>query len=227
MSLIRQALLKLNVMNDQFQEVKSSRKLAALAGKLARGTSMVTGLRGLLDVARFHDEETSTWVTPETLREAEGVPFDACDIRHWMVIADMAGVPSVEGREILSLTEEEMGALSGVVKMPEGRAMEAFALGLEENADEIAEELQGLEDFVNVEKANGSEALEKLYEAMDEVPEGWMVRFARSGGSELKALAGAGVAGDKTPEVRFGSDLEVGAGLGEEREQASCKCIGF
>src|SRR3546814_4263768 len=47
---------------------------------------------------------------------------------------------------------------------------------------------------------------------MDEVPEGWMVRSNRCGSSELKALAGFGAIGHQVPEVRFGSNLEIGPG---------------
>src|SRR3546814_10810238 len=52
-----------------------------------------------------------------------------------------------------------------------------------------------------------------LFNAMDEVPEEWMVRSNRCGSSELKALAGFGAIGHQVPEVRFGSNLEIGPGL--------------
>ena len=53
---------------------------------------------------------------------------------------------------------------------------------------------------------------ESLAAAMDNVPEGWMVRHVRAASGSLKAIAGAGAAGPQTPETRFGPDLEVGPG---------------
>lgn len=212
MGKLRQALLWLSAKSDEKLANDSSRKLTAVAAKLFRMPNIVENLKGFAEVAKFHETETASWVSPAALSEREGVPFDACDIRHWIEIAKMADVPFVDAREILALTESEMSALSGKVKLPEGRALTALAHGLQENADVVSKELESVVNLFVSESVNEDEAFERLYDAMDGVPEGWMVRFARTGGSELKVLAGAGVVADRTPEIRFSNDLEVGPG---------------
>lgn len=213
MGKLRQALLWLSAKSDEKQVSDNSRTLTAAAAKLFRSPAKIAeNLKGFADVAKFHAIETASWIPASDLRNSRSVPFDACDIRHWIEIAKIAEVPFVDAREILTLSEGEMSALSGKVKLPEGRALSSLALAVEENAYIVADELKDVVDMFIDATVNEDEAFDKLYDAMDDVPEGWMVRFARTGGSELKVLAGAGVVGDRTPEIRFSNDLEVGPG---------------
>lgn len=212
MGKLRQALLWLSAKHSQKQNEDSARTLAVNGAKLFRSLNLSKNLKGFAEVAKAHEAEVDSWVSPEDLTVLEGVPFDACDIRHWNELAKIAGVPFVEAREILALSFEEMSFLSGKVQMPDKATMKAFARGVQENAELISKELNEVADLFLEQNIDEERAFEKLFEAMDGVPEGWMVRSVRSGGSELKVLAGAGVIGDRTPEIRFSNDLEVGPG---------------
>lgn len=212
MGKLRQALLWLSAKHDQKQSEDSARTLAAVGAKLVRSKDIAKNLKGFVSTANQHHDEVSSWIEPSEISSATAAPFDACDIRHWIEIAKIAGVPFVEAREILKLTEEEMSFLSGRVEMPDTATMTAFATGVCENLDLISRELAGVVDLFIEQNVDEDAVSEKLYAAMDNVPEGWMVRSVRIGGSELKVLAGAGVVGDKTPEIRFSNDLEVGPG---------------
>lgn len=203
---LRQSLVLLAAAADRKAAVDLGRRAAVLGAKLLRNPSAIRQrLEGFEEIARLHEAETSLWVAPAEV--AQGGPFDACDLRCWLELARVAGVPAVPAREILSLEEHEMSALSGKVGLPD-TAPARFArsrAGLLEGHLGGAEHPGGPEPDME-------ELRERLYAAMDDVPEGWMVRYARCGSSELKTLAGAGAAGPQVPEVRFGPNLEVGPG---------------
>ena len=208
----RRAILRLTAKADARANEKAARRFVAAA---ARGSRAEGGLAGFVDgmeeIARVHEDEVSTWVSPKALTEGSGGPFDACDLRHWLALAERAGVPFVPARQIAVVEEGDMALLSGGVDLPEGRAMEK----LRSDALELARK-RGIFALPPSEGERDYERLEALKEAlssaMDAVPEGWMVRSARCGSSELKTLAGVGAAGPTVPEVRFGPDLEVGPG---------------
>lgn len=208
MGKLRQALAALSVKADQATVARTARQAAVLAAKLLRNPASIgKNLESLAGVMEIHVRETGSWVGPDSIAAGEGGPFDACDLRHWLELARRAGVPFVEAKEILSLEEEELSALSGGVTMPDTPLIR----GIERRKRLLA---PFIGDHGEARPASPDlEALvERLHEAMDDVPEGWMVRYARCGGSRLKTLAGAGVAGPEAPEIRFGPDLELGPG---------------
>lgn len=214
-SKLRQLILKLNAMSEQRQSVQLGRKAVAMAGVLARAPEKAgERLEGIALVARQHEEETSTWVAADALLAGQGGPFDACDLRHWLALAERAGVPYVPAREIIAIPEEEASFLSGPAILPEGRQVDR----IRERLSKIPEVMAAKDDpepegsFDREDQAAVADLMERLSSAMDDVPEGWMVRSARCGGSELKSLAGFGAGGPTVPETRFGPDLEVGPG---------------
>jgi len=203
---LRQALVMLAAAGDRKVAKDLGRKAAVLGARLLRDPESVRErLEGFEAVARLHAEETGSWVSPEAV--GKGGPFDACDLRCWLELARIAGVPAVPATEVLALEEHEMALLSGKVEMPD-TAPARFA----RSRAGLLEEALGGAQFDPDPETDLDELHERLYAAMDGVPEGWMVRYARCGSSELKALAGAGAAGPAAPEVRFGPDLEVGPG---------------
>lgn len=218
------------------------RRLTTLGGRALRGPSMVKALAGIGRAAKHHAEETSSWITIDQFMDGRTGPFDACDLRHWLRLAELAGVDAVPAREILRLSEDEMALASGTVNLPETPAARATVKGVVEAAQEIAE-ADGRQELTDDhqdavaaleviaghhatgdEKRPSREAVgDKLFDAMDRVPEGWMVRSARVGPSNLKALAGSGHAGQESPEVPFGAGVEVGPGwvrMGNRRRVA-------
>lgn len=219
---LRQVILKLNVASERRQSVELGRKALAMAAKLTRSTPAKAEekLAGLAATIQLHQDEVSTWVPSSTLAAGEGGAFDTCDLRHWLALAERAGVPYVPAREIVTLSDEETAFLSGEVPIPEGKTREDVRMRLIKMAV-MKETLSDIDGVPPTPPLDHEALQERLFTAMDGVPEGWMVRSARCGGSELKALAGFGAGGPQVPETRFGPDLEVGPGwvrLGNRRK---------
>lgn len=208
LDVIRKAILALNARAQAKATFDAARRLAILAIR-SRG-SLASHLEGLSQMEARHLEETSTWVSPEALENGEGGRYDALDLRHWLALASRAGVPAVPARVILELSEDEVSLASGTITLPPALAGRLSAR-VREELGEALESAPPAEDENAL--AAAREALDdRLADAMDDVPEGWMVRHARCGASNLKALAGMGIAGPTAPEVRFGADIEVGPG---------------
>lgn len=217
-------MVALSARADDSAAMKAVRRIAALGSRFMKGGGIRETLAGIGRMARFHEDETSSWITIDQFREGATGPFDACDIRHWMHMAELAGVKYVPGREVLRLTQEEMSAASGTVPMPDIATARQAMKNMKSAAEEISERhASGKADATDDEAletlamlipsdADMDEVERKLYEAMDEVPEGWMVRTARVGSSNLKALAGSGHAGHTVPEITMGPQVEVGPG---------------
>lgn len=161
--------------------------------------------------ARWMEQRTSSWLEPADLASGVSGRFDALDLRAWLSLAAAAEVPAIPARTIALLTEGEMSALSGAVEL---RIAEATQGRLQEAIGKL--DAQGKIAFAAMlasdEPSSREAVAERLYAAMDEVPEGWMVRHARCAASSVKALAAHGMAGVSSPETRFGPDLEVGPG---------------
>lgn len=208
---LQQVIVAISERSQVIERAKMVRKLVALAWRLVRSPkSFVEGLEGLQRTGDLHAAECASWVTPETMLR-EGGPFDACDLRHWLALAEHAGVPAVPARTILTLSEAEMERASGSLQIPDTAATRKIRARAAAYATEI---LDGAEIPAPApEPEIDAEALEeRLFAAMDAVPEGWMVRYSRCGSANLKALAGFGAAGPVVPEVKFGPTLEIGPG---------------
>lgn len=210
MKKLREALVSLNLMAEKRQEDRLVRKAFVMAAKFLKNTTDLKGRwNEFKNIAEFHERETSSWISHDELES--GGAFDACDLRHWLVLSEKAGVPFVPAREILALSEDELSYLSGklsVKETPVTRSVEKNRGAFQEILEQEGGAPSG-EVFAPIDR---EELVERLYAAMDDVPEGEMVRNVRCGSSELKAFAGAGAAGSEAPSVRFGSDVEVGPG---------------
>jgi len=205
---LRKALVALNAAAEKKSEETLVRKAAVIAAKFLRNRpGMEANWKGFLKTAEQHERETSSWISAESLRNGDGGPFDACDLRHWLALSEMAGVPFVPAREILALDEAEMSLLSGSVEVKDTAVTRNIRKHNRDFAELVGGAASGPEADIDAERL-----VERLHSAMDDIPEGWMVRFVRCGSSELKTLAGAGAAGPEAPEVRFGPDLEIGPG---------------
>lgn len=201
--MLRQALVALTRKADIISTAKDIGTLAR--HMLSRRRDLPGLLEGLSEAEAFHAAETGTWITAEDISGGRQGPFDACDLPAYLAIANAAGVASVPARVILALTEEEAEAASGKLKFDDPRSTRILG--------KLSRSLPAGDSAPPVDPAIDQESLsDKLMSAMDEIPEGWMVRHARAGGSNLKTLAGAGVAGDEVPEIKFGPNLEVGPG---------------
>lgn len=223
---LQEALLTLTVHADRRAFGQDARRYAVGLGRFVRKPAKgLEFLQGVSEQMAMHAAETGSWVGPESIAEGSGGAFDACDLRHWLALAGRAGVPAVPARTILSLDEEEMSVLSGTVAFPENRTVGLMHRAIAGMADLIRRDhpeavAEAEADEVGRKPLDEETLRDRLADAMDDVPEGWMVRSNRSGGSNLKSLAGFGAIGPEIPEVRFGPDLEIGPGwvrLGNRR----------
>ena len=205
---IRQALVALTQRHDAMETGRDVRRLLAMAAKGLRSGTFKENVEGVAAVAETFARVTGRWLSVEDVVAGREGVFDACDLEVWLALAAAAGVPAVPARRILSLDEDEAAIASGaiqVVEKPQTRRIAAMA----REAGIVAEPGSVPPEPTDAERERIAEAMAA---AMDDVPEGWMVRSARCGSSNLKTLAGAGVAGPAVPEVRFGPDLEFGPG---------------
>lgn len=206
---LQQAIIAISERSQAIESARLVRRAVVLGWRLIRNReSFADGLAGLAKVHDAHAAECATWVSPETMLR-EGGPFDACDLRHWLALAEHAGVPAVPARVILTLDEAEISAAAGTIAIPDTGVTRRIRQRVIQYATEIA----GGTVPEPKEPAIDHEALdERLHAEMDDVPEGWMVRYARCGSANLKALAGFGAIGPVVPEVKFGPDLKIGPG---------------
>src|SRR3546814_13635121 len=100
-----------------------------------------------------------------------------------------------------------MDAASGTIEIPDNAITRRLSKNLKQAAAEL--EITASAEPAEIDR---EQLEEQLFNAMDEVPEGWMVRSNRCGSSALKALAGFGAIGHQVPEVRFGPYPELGPG---------------
>ena len=223
---LRQPLIALTQQANRRSAVTTMRDMIALFAKSLRGSleRRVTALAGFSDAARFHADETGSWVTASALAD-DGLAaprvfdqgFDACDLGMWLTLAEQAGLETIPARPVLALTEDEHARLTAL----SSKDLEQFLGGLAVHGARDVDAAIALIDAGQAAAADplgagGETDLAKLVErcaaAMDDVPEGWMVRFARCGSSNLKSLSGCGLAGPEAPETAFGPDLAVGPG---------------
>lgn len=214
---VRQMLVAVSQMGAQSEQDSSIRKLVLTATKLARSPGKFKqAMNSMAETERAQIEEASTWLASNDIAEGKAGKFDACDLRNWLEIAKIAGVNAIPAREIVSFTAQEYEELLGKYKLDgdNPRIKRSFnaiqkAVASEYSEEEIAA-AKTKDASLSLDKKE--EIIERLYSAMDDIPEGWMVRASICGGNNLKALAGCGVTETFIPEVRFGPDLEVGPG---------------
>lgn len=208
-------MIALNAKGSKSEELQETRRLALSIAKIARTPGKLKdAIKGIGDAQAFHDQETASWISAEAIAEGQSGPFEACNLLAWIEIAKKAGVAHIPAKVILHLTDRETEMLSGMADIPTGKIPDRIRNRVREGIAKD-KELQAManEGSILEEEAVDMEMLvEKLFACMDDVPEGYMVRTNQSGPSTLKALAGTGIIEKTAPEVRFGSDLEIGPG---------------
>lgn len=214
MTRLRQFLVAAAQQGAQASTDQQMRRLIVGAAKLARSPRrLLDAIDGINATEAAQIAEARTWLTSEQIAKGEAGRFDSADIRNWLAIAERAGVAAIPAREITRFTPEEYSALSGTYGLDRNnprvrRAFDAIAIALNAEAHGSDSAASPAAPVVH-----DLETLsERLFTAMDDVPEGWMVRASVCGGDNLKALAGCGVTETFIPEVRFGNDLEIGPG---------------
>lgn len=221
MATLRDAIIALTLRASQHSLGKTARRFllgsAAAARRDADGFLEQTA--SVMDTMAWADALADSWTQASQI-DAGGA-FDACDLQVWIALAERAGVPAIPARPILTLHEDELSALSGTLPVPGfvSRAL-SKAVGRSRAAQEAARAtaqgegeattapgLFGPQGRVDVEALR-----ERCMDAMDDVPENWMVRSHICGPSMLKSLAGAGLMADAQDSVARSSDFELGPG---------------
>jgi len=215
MDLLRQTLVALTRQGAEQSRSRDLRKVIVGAAKLARKPGEIREMiKNISLMEEAQAREAASWMTPQQVFAGEAGRFDSCDLRNWLAIAGRAGVPAIPAREILSLTADELSLVLGGITLNHprsDRALSAIRKGIKADFEEG--ELGEAGDTMPSGATLDPEAIEeRVYAAMDNVPEGWMVRSHVCGGNDLKALAGCGVTETFIPEVKFGTQLEVGPG---------------
>ena len=219
---LRRIILSITMEAGAREATADARRLLATLARSTRKGRLQEKLDGMQAVSDLRDGVLATWVDASEIEAGRGGAFDACDLRHYLALARRAGVPAIPAVQILALSEDEMAIASGTVELPKGRAMDAVRAG----ARSVLAGLTDAERATLARNADETEAIdreaveEKLMAAMDEVPEGWMVRHVRCGPATLKSLAGTGLAHPVDLATPFGSDFEMGPGwvrLGNRR----------
>ena len=204
---------RLNFISGQQDLGSKARRFGLQTAKVMRGPVAAAreAVEGIAEVGQFVETEAGSWIDPEDIDA--GGPFDSCDLRHYLAVAERAGVPFVPARQILSLSEEELSSIDQQIPLP-SFVSKSITKGLDAVRKDIEAEIGPLEDIKPTESNHRTreEVAEALFDAMDDVPYGWMVRSNIAGSSALKALAGSGVLDDGREGAKIAEGVEVGAG---------------
>lgn len=212
---LRQLLISVSIRGEDQGLINDVRKLSAGIGRAARKPGeLVSMIKNISSLEQRQQRIAGQWLTSDDVAEMQSGAFDGNDLRNWLALAHRAGVPFIEAREIASFTAEEFAALQRPIHMGNNpifqRSLDRARPVLEAA---VADGSLGADADEYTPAEQDLEALhERLYAAMDYIPEGWMVRSHICGSSNLKSLAGCGVTENQAPEVRFGPDLEIGPG---------------
>lgn len=222
MASLRDALVGLTLRAEMRAQSALTRRFFTSFASLLRGApdQAADTINGVGDLMAWADATSASWVTAGALDK--GGDFDAADLRVWLELAERAGVPFVPARTILTLSEEELGTLSGTVQVP-GFIANAIQRGIKTLTGRATSDAEGPAADDHAQPTAPSDAtkpsprdraslVESLYTAMDDVPDGWMVRSHICGPSTLKALAGSGLMADADDTVAASADFAVGPG---------------
>lgn len=209
---MRKAILALVAMGSKRSAERAARQLQAIVARMLSDPSKaMQNIEAMDAMFARHALVAGRWVEPSDVLEGKGGAFDSCDLRHWLALAERAGVPFIPARQVLELDEREMNVLSGKQEMPDG----PMARGIRRRAEKVPELMELAKSLPpdDEPEIDMESLIERLYAAMDDVPEGWMVRTNLGGTEELKAWAGAGVIDPgQAPGATFGPEIEVGPG---------------
>lgn len=151
-------------------------------------------------------------MTPDAIAGGGSGTFDVCDLRHWLAIAERAGVPAIPATEILTLHSDEVDTVLGPVPVPD-HFMSAISRRLRKALGD-APPLPRDES----EPLDRAAIVEKIYAAGDRIAPGHVVRSAICGPESMKALAGTGTLSHADDAARF-DDIRVGCGWVSDRNR--------
>ena len=197
--------------NRNQEEIRDVRHFASMVLKPS-SEKIAQAIQGISETEQFMMTETASWLPPGQLDQAGH--FDTVDLRNWIEIAKMANVSHIPIEPILTLTEDEISVFSGEIQFP-AHLIERFQKKMKNiKLPSLSEEENLRENRLKIaeKKISRDEVFEKIAMAMDNLPDGYMVRHSHVGSSILKALVGSGVGTKDAPGARFNKDFETGPG---------------
>lgn len=211
---VRQQTIGMMVQGAEHQKMASLRNILLGSAALARKPGLLAAaVEGINAVERDNHAETSSWLTADEIRGGASGRFEACSLLSWLAIAEGAGVPYIPATPILTLTDAEAEAASGVIPNLTGpvpdRIRATVRAAIEADPQAFA---KSPTDTATDAPIDFEELAERMHAVMDELPMGTMVRSDQTGANTLKVLACTGLVDDIVPEVSFGQGLEIGPG---------------
>ena len=209
---IKQMLIAITKMGEDKKIMDDIRKITIGAARLASTPGKISNMIediGKLEVIQI--EESASHINAEDIANGKSGRFDVCDLENWIAIAQKANVAAIEARVIERFSSDEVSSLCETIQLPDAprvnRAMDRIRNGISRDIPEHIIHESSPENDIDIEALT-----DRIESAMDDIPEGWMVRTHVCGGNNLKSLAGCGLIGPDVPDVRFGPGLEVGPG---------------
>ena len=200
---------------------KSKRRLIIGAAQVARKSSkkLLKDMAGMSRVIDQENAELSGWADPDEIGTPQGRRnFDACDLRVWLKLADMAGVSSVPAKVVAELSEPELEVLLGQFQIPahiRDNITKPLVEGLQDASEDALSEMSGfIEEFFpeTTPAVNAAEVFARVESALDEIPASWMVRTQYCGSNNLKALVGTGLMEKADDTAMVAPQVEIGGG---------------
>ena len=216
---LRAAIGQINLAAGRNAEMSDLRKMVLGALKLGRSPKRLA--ERMVEIADFHADEANriaAWCEPDALES--GGDFDVCDLRIWLALAERAGVPFIEAKEILSLTDNELDAILPKMKLGNvlgGKFDHAMQRAsehlLKSGANETLSQIDGPEIFNKTPDAKKIAAFREAMESvLFDIPSSWMVRTHLGGSSLLKSLVGTGLMEKGDDVARIAEGVSIGAG---------------
>lgn len=216
---LRAAIGQINFSANRETQGRDLRRVVLGALKLGRNPKkLAQSVLGMAEALGQEEEMLSGWREPEELDL--GGDFDVCDLRVWLELAKRAGVPFIEARPLISLSDNQLEAILPQVALPEAvlkkldAALEGARreLGSGDGAPAMSEQDGDtiLHKPIPAEMAAGFRAA--MEEVLFEVPSSWMVRTHLAGSSLLKSLVGTGLMEKGDDVARIAQGVSLGAG---------------
>lgn len=216
---LRAAIGRINFSANRDSQGRDLRSVVLGALKLGRSPKKFADrLVRMADILSEEEEMVSAWREPEEIHL--GGDFDVCDLRVWLEIAKHAGVPFIEAKPLISLSDNQLESILPRIRLPDavqrklGIALEGARAGLSDGRELPS---IGDQDGDTVwHKPIPAEAAASFRSAMEEVlfeiPSSWMVRTHLAGSSLLKSLVGTGLMEKGDDVARVAEGLSLGAG---------------
>lgn len=182
------------------------RGIAGFAKMLRKPADLAEMMRYVSETESLTRDLHATFVPPD--RVAEGGRFDVCDLRHWVEIARLSGVTAIPAEEILTLTEDELGVISGPVPMTRSMAKGLDRRTLEGLGVSAIEVLSSSYDRI---RERHPDILARVEAASERLNSGMIVRSAICGSGSMKVMAGIGTL-TSAHDSGKGENVEIGCG---------------